>query len=65
MARKLVLNPVTGQLDVIETSVLPTPTALGQMLYSHDGVEFRPELPVINDHGFIITNDMPVIVVKG
>ncbi len=45
---------------------LPVPTQIGQFLYCSDSdlLEFKPELPVVNDEeGFILTNDDGYIVV--
>lgn len=51
--------------DVDNDNALPDPTAAGQVLYSVDGVEFRPEQPIIGDDGTWISGDGSILLVVG
>jgi hypothetical protein len=61
--RRLLINGIVygGQGGVS----LPDATEIGQFLYSVDGVSFTPQIPVVNDQGFILVNAQGRVVVAG
>lgn len=67
---------VGGQTTIIEANIidrrefleraesdLPTPTQVGQVLFSVDGVQFTVEMPLTNDHGWMVNSDGILLVI--
>ena len=58
-----VTNPSPGTVDISLTNPFFTPTNIGQLIYSFDGVLFRPSIPVTTEEGFIVTTEDGFLVV--
>jgi hypothetical protein len=57
-------NPVPVTLSQLLSAIGFAPTAVGQTVYSHDGVSFRAELPLTElDEGWLMNNDGTLLVV--
>ena len=57
-------DPTTDPKDDVEVNAaqLPTPTQVGQFLYSPDGVAFIQQIPVVTEDGFTVVTEDGFIV---
>lgn len=58
-----ITSPLKGIVDISLTNPFLTPTNIGQLIYSFDGVLFRSSIPVTTEEGFIVTTEDGFLVV--
>lgn len=54
---------VSGQVKSLTAQAMPPSTAIGEVLYSTDGVSFTVHTPVTSSSGWLVNNDGTLLVV--